>query len=183
MIPRPQPGEYGEYYGRYIQRVPEGGDLFAIMSSQPDELKALLKNVSEAQADVRPAPGEWSIKEVVGHMCDTERIFAYRATCIARGETKLLPGFEQDDYVRATDFNCRALADLVEEFSLQRRANLLCFQALSDEELVRRGTASDNPLSVRAALYILAGHVLHHVESLKTTYQPTRKALLSQGRI
>ncbi|MBX3063288.1 MAG: DinB family protein [Anaerolineae bacterium] len=170
MIAYPQADEYGEYYGRYMQRVPTDADLLEILSAQPAELKSLLRNISDAQADVRPAPGEWSIKEVMGHVTDTERIFAYRALCVARAETTPLPGFEQDDYVRATDFNRRTLTDLLEEFSLQRAANMLCFKALSDEELLRRGTASGYPLSTRAALYILAGHVMHHVESLKTSY-------------
>jgi uncharacterized damage-inducible protein DinB len=171
MIPRPQADEFAPYFGRYIERVPEGTDLFALLSSQPDELRELLQDVSEEQANVRPAPGEWSIKEVMGHICDVERIFAFRALWIARGDTQPLPGFEQDDYVRATDFNARTLADLVEEFTLQRRANLLCFKPLTDGELARHGTASSGPFSVRALLYTLAGHVIHHIESLKTDYK------------
>jgi hypothetical protein len=171
MIPRPQPDEYGTYFGRYVQRVPEGSDIFALLSSQPDELRALLQGVSEAQANARPAPGEWSIKEIIGHLCDAERIMAYRALRFARGDTKALPGFEQDDYVKGTDFNVRSLPDLIEEFSCQRRANVLCFQPLTEAEIMRLGTASDTPLSVRGLLYILAGHVMHHVESLKTDYK------------
>jgi uncharacterized damage-inducible protein DinB len=171
MISRPQPGEYGEYYGGYIRRVPEGSDLFAILTQQPDELRALLQSVSDEQATIRPAPGEWSIKEVMGHICDTERIFGYRALCIARDEKTPLPGFEQDDYVRATDFNSRSLADLLEEFTLHRRANLLCFKPLTDVETRRLGTASGFPTSARAVLYMMAGHVMHHIESLKTDYQ------------
>jgi uncharacterized damage-inducible protein DinB len=171
MIPRPQTDEYGPYYDRYIQRVPAGSDVLAFLNSQPDELRRLLESVSEEQADARPGPNEWSIKEVIGHLCDVERIFAYRALCCARGDTTPQPGFEQDDYVRATDFNGRPLADLVDEFAFQRRANLLCFKPLTEAELVRRGTASDNPVSTRALLFILAGHVVHHIESLKTTYR------------
>lgn len=171
MIARPQSDEHGQYYSTYINRVPDGADLFAVLSAQPDELTALLQRVSAEQATTRPAPGEWSINEVMGHICDTERVFAYRALRIARGDTTPLPGFDQDEFVRATDFNARSLADLLEEFSLQRRANVLCFRALTDEETQRRGTASNNPASVRALLYILAGHVMHHVESLKTDYK------------
>jgi uncharacterized damage-inducible protein DinB len=171
MISRPQGDEYGAYYGRYIEQVLEGSDIFAVLSGQPDELKSLLKNISEEQANTKPAPGEWSIKEVLGHVCDVERVFSYRGLCIARGETKPLPGFEQDDYVAATDFNVRSLGDLIEEFTLQRRANLLCFKPLTETELLRRGTASENPLTPRAALYILAGHVMHHIVSLKTSYK------------
>lgn len=170
MIPRPQADEFNPYYAGYIQRVPQGGDVFAMLSQQPDELRALVQSVSDEQANVRPAPGEWSIKEVLGHIVDTERVFAYRAVRIARGDTTPLPGFEQDDYVRATDFNARSVSDLVEEFEFQRRANLLCFRPLTAEETERRGAASNYPVSVRALLYIMAGHVAHHVESLKTDY-------------
>ena len=171
MIARPQTDEYAQFYAGYIQRVPQGADIFALLSSQPEELRSLLQSVSGEQANVRPAEGEWSIKEVLGHICDGERVFAYRALRFARGDTTPLPGFEQNDYVDATDFNQRSLADLLEEFTLQRRANLLCFKPLTDAEISRRGTASNNPISVRAILFILAGHVMHHIESLKTSYR------------
>jgi hypothetical protein len=171
MIPRPKTDEYAVYYGGYIDKVPDGIDLFALMSGQPDELKALLKGVDDAQANQRPAPGEWSIKEVVGHLCDAERILSYRGLRIARGDTTPLPGFEQDDYVSGTDFNARTLADLIEEFSLQRRANVICFKPLTEAELIRRGTASNYPVSVRAILYMLPGHVTHHIISLKVDYK------------
>jgi hypothetical protein len=171
MVSRPQSGEYGSYYEGYIQRVPEGSDIFDILSRQPDELRTLVQNVSDEQANARPAPGEWSVKEVLGHICDTERVFAYRALRMARGDSTPLPGFDQDDYVRGTNFNARSLSDLVEEFTLQRRSNLICFKPLTEAETMRRGTASNNPFSVRGLLYIMAGHVMHHVESLKTVYK------------
>lgn len=170
MITRPQPDEYGAFYAGYIQRVPDGADLFALLKQQPDDLRALLQSVGDEQANAHPAPGEWSIKEVVGHIADTERIHAYRALRIARGDATPLPGFEQDDYVRATNLNARSLADLLDEFEAQRRANVLCFEPLSEAELNRRGTVSGNPASARAMLYIMAGHVLHHIESLETSY-------------
>jgi hypothetical protein len=171
MIARPQTDEYNEFYAGYIARVPEGGDIFALLSRQPDELAALLQGVSDEQANVRPAPGEWSIKEVLGHINDTERVFAYRAMRIARADTKPLQGFTQVEYVAATDFNARALPDLVEEFSLQRRANVLCFRPLSEAERLRRGTASDYPVSARAIFFMMYGHAAHHVESLKVDYK------------
>ena len=170
LIPRPQTDEYAPYYGRYTDRVPDGADLFALMSAQPDELRALLADVSDDEANIRPAPGEWSVKEVLGHICDGERILSYRALRVARGDTTPLAGFEQDDYVRATDFNARTLPDLIEEFAAHRHANVLCFKPLSEAEIMRRGTASDNPVSTRALLYMLVGHVMHHVESLKNDY-------------
>jgi hypothetical protein len=170
MIPRPQADEHGAYYLTYINRVPEGSDVLAVLSAQPEELKALLQGVSEEQANMRPAPGEWSIKEVLGHICDTERVFAFRALWAARGDVEPLPGFEQDNFVKATDFNARTVSDLVSEFEYQRLANVLCFRTLTDEELVRKGSASGKPITARALLYMLAGHVLHHIESLKTSY-------------
>ena len=170
MIPRPAADEFSPFAAGYVQRVPEGSDIFALLSDQPDELRTLLQGVSDEQANVRPAPGEWSIKEVIGHICDSERVFAYRAMRIARGDTTPLPGFEQNDYVEATDFNVRSLSDLLDEFTFQRKANVLCFKPLSEAEIMRRGTTSGNPASTRGLLYILIGHVMHHIESLKTSY-------------
>jgi hypothetical protein len=123
-------------------------------------------------ADFRPAPGEWSIKEVVGHINDTERVFAYRALRISRADSTPLAGFEQDAYVRESNFGLRTLYDLLEEFALLRRANLLAFTKLTPDMLVRMGTASNNPVSVRALLYMIAGHVEHHLESLRVDYLP-----------
>ena len=170
MIARPLDGEYNPYYGNYIGRVPEGSDILELLASEPDMLRDLVSGVSDQQANVRPAPGEWSIKEVVGHITDTERVFAYRTLRFARGDTVALPGFDQDEFVKGTDFNRRTLADLVEEFTLQRRANLILIKSLTDEETARVGAASGTPMSARAAIYVLGGHVLHHVESLKTSY-------------
>ncbi|MFN8530300.1 MAG: DinB family protein [Anaerolineae bacterium] len=167
----PQADEYAPYYGNYIRRVPQGADLFALLERQPADLRSLLKNVTDRQAGVRPAPGEWSIKEVIGHMCDAERIFAYRALSISRGDKSAFPGFEQDDYVKATNFNARALADLIDEFLYQRRANVLYFRGISEAELNQRGTASDKTFSTRALLYAMAGHADHHFESLRVDYR------------
>mgnify|MGYP000431890162 CR=1 FL=1 len=139
MVARPQPDEYAAFYAGYVQGVPEGSDIFALLHSQPDTLRTLLAAVSDEAANVRPA-GEWSVKEVVGHLCDSERIFAYRALRIARGDPTPLASFEQDDYVRATDFNVRSLLDLINEFTAQRRANVLCFKPLTDTEIARLGT-------------------------------------------
>jgi hypothetical protein len=171
LISYPQTDEYATFYAGYIQRVPQNSDIFKLLSQQIGEIGLLLQHTTDEAASERPAPEEWSIKEVMGHVCDTERIFAYRALRIARGDLTPLPGFEQDDYVKATAFNQRSLATLLEEFSLQRRSNILCFQNLPDEETSRRGTASNNPISARACIYILAGHVMHHIESLQTSYK------------
>ncbi len=171
MIAYPRPDEYKSFFAGYIQRVPENTDILALLSSQPDELRELLQSVTDDQANQRPAAGEWSIKEVIGHINDSERIFAYRALRIARNDTTPLPGFEQNDYVSATDFNIRSLSDLVDEFDFQRRANVLCFKTLSADETAHMGTASNAPISSRALLFVMAGHVMHHIESLKTSYR------------
>lgn len=171
MIARPQANEHAPYYGGYINLVPEDADVLALMTTQAAELRTLLQKVTDEQANVRPAPGEWSVKEVVGHVSDTERIFAYRALCIGRGDKTPLPGFEQDDYARATDFNTRSLADLLDEFDFQRRANVLTFKGFTAADIDQLGTASGNPMSTRALLYILAGHVTHHIISLRDDYK------------
>lgn len=171
MIPRPKADEYKGFFANYIQRVPENVDIVAVLASQPDELRSLLQSVGDEQANARPAPDEWSIKEIMGHVNDTERIFAYRAVRIARGDATPLPGFEQNDYVRATDFNRRSLTDLLDEFEFQRRANVICYKSWSDDECARMGTASSNPISARALIYVTAGHVMHHIHSMKTDYK------------
>ncbi len=173
MIAYPQPDEYKSFFGGYVQRVPENTDIIALLTNQPDEMRTLLQSITDEQANTRPAPGEWSIKEVIGHINDTERIFAYRALRIARNDSTPLPGFEQNDYVTATNFNARSLSDLLDEFTFQRRANVLCFKLLNAEETARRGVASDAPISSRALLFVMAGHVMHHIFSLKTDYKVT----------
>lgn len=168
-VDRPAENEYASFYAGYVQRVPDG-DIFEMLAGQGDTLRALLAALPAQQADFRPGPAEWSIKEVVGHINDAERVFAYRALRISRADQTPLPGFEQDDYVRASNFGERTLSDLLEEFELLRRANLLAFNRISDEASKRLGTASGFTVSVRALLYIMAGHVEHHVESLRTDY-------------
>ncbi len=168
-IERPDHSEYAPFYAGYIQAVPEG-DIFAILAGQPGVLRALLAGLAPQQADFRPGPAEWSIKEVVGHINDVERVFAYRALRISRGDPTPLPGFEQDDYVRESNFGARTLADLLDEFELLRRANLLAFGGLSREAGLRRGTVSGGSVSVRALITMMAGHVEHHLTSLRKDY-------------
>ena len=168
-VERPGENEYAPYYAGYIQRVPDGA-VFEMLARQPDTLRALLAALSSEQAEFRPGPAEWSIKEVVGHINDVERVFAYRALRISRGDQTPLPGFEQDDYVREGNFGERTLPDLLDEFEWLRRANLLAFNKLSHEISLRQGTASGFGVSVRALIYMMAGHVDHHVESLRRDY-------------
>lgn len=169
-IPRPAADEYDPYYAKYISLVPDG-DLIKILSAQIEETSNLLKAVAESKAGFRYAPGKWSIKEVVGHLSDTERIFSYRALRIGRGDTTPLPGFEQDDYVRAANFDARLLTDLVNEFRAVRQATITLLKSFDEDALRRRGVASDKPISVRALAYNIAGHELHHLEILRTKYQ------------
>ena len=166
---QPQATEYNPYYGKYLSLVPEG-DVVATLSRQLEDTLVLLRGLSEEQADSRYAPDKWSIKEVVGHVLDTERIFGHRAFRFARNDQAALPGYEQDDYVRAGNFGKRQLSELADEFEHVRRANLLLLRSLDDEAWLRRGVANDSEVSVRALAYILAGHETHHMQIIRTKY-------------
>jgi hypothetical protein len=170
MIARPNADEHDPYYARYISLVPDG-DLLTILSAQIEQTTSLLKSVPESKAGYRYAPDKWSIKEVVGHLSDTERIFSYRALRFARADTVPVPGFEQDDYVKAANFDARSLTDLVNEFRAIRQATVALLGCLDEAAALRRGVASGKPISVRAIAYNIAGHELHHVEGLRTLYE------------
>ncbi len=174
---KPQPDEYNAYYQRYTSLVPEG-DILAILASQWTETRALLSSIPESRGTYRYTPQKWSIKEVLGHLIDSERIFTYRALRISRGDITPLPGFEQDDYARNAGSDAVSLASLIEELDAVRRATILLFQHMSPEATGRRGTASGNAISVRALAWIVAGHELHHREVLKSKYlaSPAREA-------
>jgi hypothetical protein len=169
-IERPAAGEYAPYFERYVTQVPEGADILEILRRQGDETAALLGGLTEQDGGFRYADGKWSIREVVGHVADTERIMVYRAVCFARGERAPLPGFEENDYVRNAKFDARPLADLVAEFRAVRAATIPFFAGLDAEELRRTGTANDKPYSVRAVAFIVAGHERHHVGILRDRY-------------
>ncbi len=168
-ISPPQTDEYDAYYERYVSIV-AGADIISAMQNQIAETLALLGKIDAEKADFRYADGKWSVKELVGHVIDTERIFAYRALRIARGDATPIEGYEQDDYIKNADFaDCR-LADLAEEFSSVRRANVLMFQNLSSDAWHRRGTANNKEISVRALAYICAGHEIYHTDILRQRY-------------
>ena len=169
LIARPGTDEYAPYYGTYIGKVPDG-DLRAMLSSQLRETLALIRSIPESRGGHRYAPDKWSIKEVLGHLVDSERIFSYRALRIGRGDSTPLPGFEQDDYVPSGRFGERTLHDLADELGAVRQATIHLFAHLDEAALERRGTASGKSISVRALAYIIAGHELHHVGILKTRY-------------
>ena len=169
---RPAEGDYAPYYEKYIALLPEG-DIIATLEQQLGTTLELLQGIDETQAGGRYAPDKWSIKELVGHLIDGERVFAYRAMRFARNDQTPLPGFEQDDYVRNGDFDARTLVDLAAEFEHLRRSNIHFFRALSEDAWDRRGTANDSEVSVRAVAHIIAGHEVHHVQILKTRYLST----------
>jgi hypothetical protein len=168
-IARPQAGEYAPYYDRYISLIP-GEDILGTLDQQRREMMLLLSCRDDDEGDFRYAPDKWSAKEVLGHICDTERVFAYRALRISRADATPLEGFEQDDYVRNGPFAQRPLADLVEDFIAVRRATLSLLRNLDEVAWSRRGIANKNEISVRALAYIIAGHELHHRRILEEKY-------------
>lgn len=168
---RPEAGEYAEYYAKYIAMVP-GTDVVGILESQRLHMLQLFAGRSERDGNFRYAPGKWTIKEVLGHVTDAERIFAYRALRIARMDQTPLASFEQDDYVKNGAFAARKLADLVEEFGAVRSASVALFRSFDDQAWSRRGVANQKEVTVRALGFITAGHQIHHRVVLEEQYFP-----------
>jgi uncharacterized damage-inducible protein DinB len=168
-IARPQPGEYAPYYDRYISLV-ASSDILGTLDTQRRQTMILLSGRDERDGDYRYAPDKWNAKEVLGHVCDTERIFAYRALRIARGDATPLAGFEQDDYVKNGPFANAPLAEIIEDYIAVRRATLTLLRNLDETAWMRRGVASNNEVSVRALAYMIAGHELHHRRILEEKY-------------
>jgi hypothetical protein len=171
LIEHPATDEYASWAADYVRRAGDG-DILATLSRQVDEFPQALMGLSDQDGLFRFAPQEWSIKEVIGHICDFERIFFYRALCLSRNEKAPLPSFEQDPYVRETNFNGRSLGDLIQEFELLRHANLLSLKYLNAEAGLRRGTVGHSQFSARALVYCMAGHVYYHMNDLQTLYLP-----------
>jgi len=168
-IARPEPDEYSPYHVRYISLV-QGNDILGALESQRRQTLILLSGRDDKDGDFRYAPDKWSVKEVLGHVCDTERIFAYRALRIARGDRTPLAGFEQDDYIRNAPFAHRPIAEIIEDYIAVRRATLTLFRNLDEQAWMRRGIANNAEISVRALAYIAAGHELHHRRILEEKY-------------
>jgi hypothetical protein len=166
---KPDSTEYAPYYERYISLVPDG-EIVVTLGKQIEGTLGLIRGLSAAHGDLRYAPGKWSVKEVIGHLIDAERIFAYRALRIARNDTTPLPGFDENSFVDNAGFGARSLADLAEEFEYTRMSNVCLFKSLGGGPSMRLGVASDNKVSVRAIAYIIAGHELHHVGILRSRY-------------
>lgn len=169
MINRPEKTEYAEYYDRYVSLVEED-DIIAALEKQQADLRDLFHRMTEEKSLYAYAENKWTIKEVIGHLTDGERIFAYRALRISRADYTPIEGFEQDGYIENSNFNNTPLTQLTEELLLNRQANLIFFKNLTDEAWLRVGTASDNPVSVRALAYMMVGHISHHLKILNERY-------------
>ena len=166
---RPQTNEYDPYYGTYISLV-DGDNVLPMLDAQPAELSAMFLPVAEDKGLFAYAEGKWTIKELISHIIDGERMFAYRILRISRGDETPIEGFEQDGYIENSNANNRSFAELLREFGLLRQANMIMLNNLSPEASARMGTASEKPVSARALAYIMAGHVQHHANILKSRY-------------
>lgn len=168
-LSRPQPGEYAPYYEKYISLV-QSSDIVATLDEQRRETLLLLSGRTEDEGNHRYADDKWSVKEVLGHVNDAERVFAYRALRISRNDQTNIEGFEQDDYVKFGPFAKRTIEDLVEDYIAVRRATLTLFRNLYQDAWKRRGVANKNEVTVRALAYIIAGHEIHHRAILREKY-------------
>ena len=169
MIQRPDASEYAPFYAGYVSQVPEG-DVLDLLARQIDDTTALIGGLSEAQASYRYAPGKWSIRQIVGHVADAERVFSYRALRIGRNDQTPLPSFDENAWMPYGNFDARPLADLLSELRAVRQSTLALYRSLTPEAIARRGVASQKEISVRAIIYITAGHERHHVKILKDRY-------------
>jgi len=166
---RPIAGEYNPYFDRYIALVPEG-DVLALLRSQFDAMLALLRSIPESRAGYRYAPDKWTVREVLGHIADTERVFADRALRIGRGDQNPLPGFDENVYVANGAFESASLDDLIVNYENVRRSSLSLLSLMDAAAAARTGTANGAAISVRALAHMIAGHEIHHVNLFKTRY-------------
>lgn len=166
---RPEATEYAPYYERYIGLVPEPSALEAL-DAQHAEMMPFLRGLSEAQGALRYAPGKWSVRQVLGHVADTERVFGYRALRFARADQTPLPGFDENVFAKEANHDALPLASIVAELDAVRRSTLALFRSLDESAWPRRGVANDVEMSVRALAYVIAGHGRHHVNILRERY-------------
>lgn len=169
-IPRPDTGEYAPYTAGYVGLVPTGTPVLTQLSDNVQQLDDLIRPLDETLRTTPHRAGEWTIHDILVHLLDSERIFAMRALRFARNDSTELPGFEQDDYVPEADANGRSITDILAEYHAVRQATITLFSSFSDAALLRSGRASGHAMSVRAAAYIIAGHELHHLESIRQNY-------------
>ncbi|GGG77989.1 DinB family protein [Paenibacillus radicis (ex Gao et al. 2016)] len=168
MNGRPLAEEYEGYNKAYVELVPDC-NIKDYLGKQLDDMTAFLSEIPEELGDYSYAPGKWTLKEVIGHISDNERIMSYRLLVIARGEQQVLPGYDQDPYMATVDYSGNTLGQLIEDFVLARRASLSMIGLLSEEAMLRTGTANGR-VSVRALAYILAGHAQHHWNGIVSNY-------------
>lgn len=166
---RPQVNEHPAYYTHYIGLV-KGDNILKQLEDQVIDIQAIISEIPEEKENYAYAPGKWTIKEVLGHIIDTERIMAYRALRFARKDKTALPGFDENEYVTNSDYNKRTLYDIAHEFAIVRESNLALFKHFNEEALDQRGTANNNEATVRAILFMIAGHANHHLNVIKTKY-------------
>lgn len=167
---RPEPTDYASFYANYVSLVPEE-DVLSAIETQSSETQKLMASLDEAHAAHRYAEGKWSVKEVFGHITDAERVFGYRALCIARGDQTSLPGYDENEYMENANFDAWKLGDLAELYALTRRSNIVFFRNLREQDWNRRGTANDSPVTVCALAFIIAGHERHHLKVLRERYK------------
>jgi uncharacterized damage-inducible protein DinB len=165
----PQVGEYSFFFQTYLNALGNQNPI-EVLTRQRKKTIEIFKNLTPEQANYRYAVGKWSVKEVFGHVIDTERIMSYRALCMARGEAQSLPGFDENTYVQAADFDARSMSSLIMEYDLLRRANIALYKSLNDKALQTTGSANGAPTTARALVCITAGHELHHIGVLKARY-------------
>jgi hypothetical protein len=168
-IARPGDNEYAPYYRKYVSLVPDD-DLIGELKKQIVDLRQMVAAVPSEREHYRYGPDKWSIREVVGHVIDGERVFGYRVLALSRGEAAPLPSFNENQFVELSTYGKQPLSELLAEFLLVRQANLIVLDRLTDDDLKRTGTVSGNPVSVRGVGYILAGHARHHMKILHASY-------------
>ena len=166
---RPDVSEYAPFYHGYVTSVPEG-DVVELLRSGGRELLDAIRGIPEERGGHRYGPDKWTIREVIGHLIDAERIFTYRALRIARGDRTLLPGFDENEYVKTAGSDRRTIADLGRELAAVRESTVLLFESLEDDAWTRTGNANGKEMSVRALAYVTAGHPLHHLGILRERY-------------
>jgi hypothetical protein len=169
MSNRPAPSEYSAQQSRYVDLVPEE-DIVAALEEQARTSAAMFSRLSDAEASFRYAPDKWSVKGIIGHVGDSERVFAYRALAIARGEAVSLPGFDENGYAKSAMFDDRTLTELVDEYVAIRKATVALLRGLPDEAWDRRGVANENAITVRGQAYVALGHERHHLNVLRERY-------------
>ncbi|AJY75406.1 DinB family protein [Paenibacillus beijingensis] len=171
MLKRPSSEEYNPYFTGYISLVPEG-NVTEHIASQLQVTTDLLSSLTDNEAVYRYAPEKWSLKEVIGHVTDTERVMSYRLLRISRGDTTPLPGFDQDELMKGAQYHEWSVSDLLQDYAAVRRATLTLLRGIPEEAWLRTGTVSDRNCSARALAYIIAGHELHHLNVIREKYLP-----------